>query len=92
MTEEELIEIENRLLAATKGKWIPMIEGITHTSGDSFIMTNVEKDYDWRNPNRGEDIYITNGGNVENDLIFIANSKQDIPLLIAEIRKLKNNQ
>jgi hypothetical protein len=54
-----------------------MIEGRDHTSGDSFIMTG------------GEDIYIHNPL-FDNNQDFIANAKQDIPKLIAEIRKLKN--
>jgi len=76
MTEKELQEIENRCNNATKGPWKSMIEGRDHTSGDSFIMTD------------GEDIYISNPL-FDNNQDFIANAKQDIPKLIAEIRKLK---
>ncbi|WP_435624761.1 hypothetical protein [Flagellimonas sp.] len=76
MTEKELQEIEDRCNNATKGPWKSMIEGRDHTSGDSFIMTG------------GEDIYISNPL-FDNNQDFIANAKQDIPKLIAEIRKLK---
>ena len=64
-----------------------MIEGITHTSGDDFIMTGVINADDYKNPERGNDIYLTNG--TKEDLIFIANAKQDVLKLIAEIRRLK---
>jgi len=87
MTEKELQEIENRSVSGTKAPWIPMIEGITHTSGDDFIMTGVNNSDDYKNPERGNDIYLTSG--TKEDLIFIANAKQDIPNLIAEIRRLK---
>ncbi|WP_264558935.1 hypothetical protein [Flavobacterium sp. N2270] len=76
MTELELKEIEDRCKNATKGPWKSMIEGRDHTSGDSFIMTG------------GEDIYISNPL-FDNNQDFIANAKQDIPKLIAEIKRLK---
>lgn len=79
MTEQELKEIEDRCNKATKGPWKSMIEGRDHTSGDSFIMTS------------GEDIYISNPL-FDNNQDFIASAKQDIPKLIAEIRKLKKNR
>ena len=78
MTESELNEIDNRCNKATKGPWKSMIEGRDHSSGDSFIMT------------AGEDIYISNPL-LDNNQDFIANARQDIPKLIAEIRKLREN-
>jgi len=77
MTDKEIREIEERCNKATKGPWKSMVEGRDHTSGDSFIMTG------------GEDIYIDNPL-LDNNQDFIANAKQDIPKLIAEIRKLKS--
>jgi hypothetical protein len=50
-------------------------------------MTGVENSNDYQNPKRGEDLYLSHG--MKEDLIFIANAKQDIPKLIAEIRRLK---
>lgn len=88
MTESELNEIENRLNNSTKGIWIPMIEGITHESGSDFIMTNVKDTDDYNNPHRGQDIELIGG--TKDDIVFIANAKQDIQKLISEIRKLKN--
>jgi hypothetical protein len=88
MTELELNEIELRINNSTKGNWIPMIEGITHDSGSDFIMTNVKNSDDYNNPERGQDIEL-NGG-TKDDIIFMANAKQDIQKLIVELRKLKN--
>lgn len=86
MTEWELKEIEKRLDNSTEGNWIPMIEGITHYSGSDFIMTNVKNKDDYNNSNRRADIEL-NGGTKE-DVVFVANTKQDIQKLIKEIRKL----
>jgi len=88
MTEEELKEIEHRVNSGTKGPWIVMIEGITHSSGSDFIMTGVENSDDHSNAERGNDLYVSDGR--KEDLIFMAHAKQDIPKLITEIRKLKN--
>lgn len=80
MTEEELNRIEERVNKAQKGLWKSYIEGRDHTSGSSFIMTGVGAE-------RGNDIELF--GATESDYDFIANAKQDIPNLIAEIRRLK---
>ena len=77
MTKKELKEIEERCNKSTKGPWKSIIEGRDQTSGSSFIMTD------------GEDIYISNPL-FDNNQDFIASAKQDIPKLIAEIRKLKS--
>ena len=76
MTESELNEIEERCNKATKGPWKSYIEGRDHESGDSFIETG------------GEEIYLSNPL-FDNNQDFIAHSRQDVPRLIAEIRKLK---
>ena len=90
MTEEELKQIEIRCRNSTNGNWIAMIEGVTHESGSDFIMTNVSNTGDYNNPERGEDIELLGG--TKEDIIFIANAKQDILNLIAEIRKLRTKQ
>lgn len=75
ITEEELQNIELRCTLAQPGPWKAYIEGRDHESGDDFIMTGQE------------DIYLTGATDADHD--FIANAKQDIPNLIAEIRRLK---
>ncbi len=76
MTEEELASIRQRCENATSGPWISYIEGRDHTSGSNFIITG-----------SGEDIALTGATNADQD--FIANARQDIPRLLAEIARLR---
>lgn len=83
MSDDELSKISARGIAATPGPWKPYFEGRDHFAGDSFIMTGTQ------------DLYITaedysgGRGHFEADLDFIAYARQDIPRLIAEIRRLQ---
>jgi hypothetical protein len=85
--DAEIVEIKHRMYAATGGNWYSIIEGRDQTGGSSFIMTNVEHNNDVRNPNRGEDFEMS--GATVADMDFIAHARQDIPMLIAEIERLK---
>lgn len=80
ITEEELIQIEDRANSAQAGPWKAYIEGRDHESGSSFIMTGTEKQ-------RGKDIEMI--GATIADYDFIANARQDITRLISEIRNLR---
>jgi hypothetical protein len=82
INEKELKAIENRCNKSTMGPWVAFIEGRDHESGSDFIMTGPEE-------NRGEDIELI--GAQKDDFDFIAHSKQDVPKLIAEIRRLRQN-
>jgi hypothetical protein len=75
LSEEQLTEIERRCDLSTPGPWKSYVEGRDHFSGSNFIMT------------AGEDIYLT--GATVNDQDFIASARQDVPLLIREIRRLR---
>jgi hypothetical protein len=75
MTEEELVAIEARCQRASAGPWKSMIEGRDHTSGSSFIMIG-------SGPTREEDIELT-GATVEH-------ARQDVPHLVAEVRRLRS--
>ena len=75
MTDFEIQQIKKRCDLAKKGPWKSFIEGRDHTSGCSFIRT------------QGEDIELS--GATEADQDFIACARQDIPLLIDEIYRLK---
>jgi hypothetical protein len=78
--EEELREIEARCERASPGPWHSFIEGRDHTSGSSFIMTGP-------GDARGEDIELS--GATDDDQDFIAHARQDVPRLIAEVRRLR---
>ncbi|WP_061236044.1 hypothetical protein [Leptospira weilii] len=70
----ELEEIKKRCGASTPGPWKSFIEGRDHTSGSDFIRTSKN------------DIELSGASVADQD--FIANAKQDIPRLIAEIEFL----
>lgn len=75
MLESVLKEIEERCESAAPGPWISFVEGRDFTSGSSFIRTG------------REDIELL--GATSDDQDFIAHAREDIPLLIAEIRRLR---
>ena len=69
-----LDDIEQRAMRATAGPWTSFVEGRDHTSGSSFIRT------------AGDDIEMS--GATIDDQDFIAHAREDIPALIAEVRRL----
>ena len=75
LTDEELQRMRQRCAAATPGPWKSYIEGRDHTSGSSFIMTS------------GEDIELTGATDADQD--FIAHARQDLPQLLAEVQRLR---
>jgi hypothetical protein len=75
ISEQQLLDIEHRCKAATPGPWKSYIEGRDHDSGSDFIRTF------------GEDIYLSGATAADQD--FIASARQDIPLLVSEIRALR---
>lgn len=79
LSTEYLEEIRRRCELTTPGPWISFVEGRDHTSGDSVIV---------RGPEGSEkDLYLS-GGTVS-DQDFVAHARQDIPLLLDEIERLK---
>jgi hypothetical protein len=87
MTNEELNEIKLRYEATTIAPWVSFIEGRDNESGSSFIMTGIAKGDNIWGETRGEDIYLT--GATDADMDFIAHARQDIPNLLAEIKRLR---
>jgi hypothetical protein len=80
LTKNVLASIKKRCDAATAGPWIPSIEGRDHPlGGESVILRG-------KNREKG-DLYLIGG--TEDDYIFIANSRQDIPVLLNEIERLQ---
>lgn len=80
LTEEELESIARRCAAASPGPWKSYIEGRDHTSGSNFIMVGAGE-------SRGDDIELSGASNADQD--FIANARQDIERLVAEVRRLR---
>jgi hypothetical protein len=79
VTDEEIREIEARCNAATAAPWQSFIEGRDHMAGSDFIRTGLDSS--------SPDIYLTDATHADQD--FIAHARQDIPSLIAEVRRLK---
>ena len=77
LTEAELQQMQARCEAATKGPWRSLVEGRDHLSGSDFIRT------------AGEDIELSGATTADQD--FIAHARQDVPRLIAEIRRLRRS-
>lgn len=87
MTTKDLQEIKARYEATTIAPWVASIEGRDHESGSHFIMTGIPKGEDIWQAKRGEDLEII--GATIADLDFIANARQDIPMLVAEVERLQ---
>ncbi len=81
LTSTYLKGIRKRCEAATPGPWTSFIEGRDHTSGDSSIRRGVEGA--WQ-----EDLYLSGATDADHD--FIAHARQDVPLLLDEIERLRN--
>lgn len=88
MKDNEIKEIEDRCKLTTPGPWKSLVEGRDIESGDSFIMTGISDGEEIWSKNRGADFYLT--GTTTADQDFIAHARQDIPKLIAEIKRLKS--
>ena len=86
LTEDELAVIEGRAAKATPAPWKSFVEGRDHSSGDHFIRTGGLDD-------GCPDLYLQHSwpdrtGLVIEDQDFIAHARQDVPRLVAEVRRL----
>jgi hypothetical protein len=77
ISEQQPLDIEHRSNAATPGPWKSYVEGRDHMSGSDVIQT------------AGADIYLSGATAADQD--FIASARQDIPLLVSEIRALRES-
>ena len=84
ITEELLIRLERLHEAGEVAPWRSTLEGRDHSAGEDFIMVGDDQD-------RSEDIYVNrdSGPALGVDLDLIAASRIILPLLIAEIRRLR---
>lgn len=75
LTPAALDAIERRCAAATAGPWVAWIEGRDHTSGGDFVQT------------AEQDIELIGATGADHD--FIAHAREDVPCLVAEVRRLR---
>ena len=85
VSHETLDWLESVLARADPSPWTSMIEGRDHESVDSFILVGTERD-------RREDIYVSRDSGPADaaDLDAIALSRTYLPILIAELRRLRS--
>jgi hypothetical protein len=85
VSDEELAAMERRAQAASKAPWQSFIEGRDHRSGDDFIRIGGLDDDE-------KDMYVSRERTPASDadLDFIAHARQDLPRLIAEVRRLRH--
>jgi hypothetical protein len=88
ITEEEIAAIEARVLAASAGPWTSYVEGRDHLGGDDFIRIGEQDAL--------PDMYVSMFGPGPGqrtasvpDQDFIAAARQDVPRLLAEVRRLR---
>lgn len=83
-TDAELDKMDRRVGAASPAPWESSVEGRDHESGSSFILIGGLHDTQ-------SDMYVTHDGvpAPARDLDFIAHARQDVPRLIAEVRRLR---
>lgn len=88
LSDAELDVIEARAAAASSAPWRDWIEARDNHCGDDFIAIG---DFDDSQP----DMYVQHSIAARlvpapaADLVFIAHARQDIPHLIAEVRRLR---
>jgi hypothetical protein len=90
LSRSQLSAIDERAAAASPGPWESFVEGRDHDSGDDFLRTGgADRD--------GLDLYVQhdfadqerNVSAAIADQDFIARARQDVPRLVAEVRRLR---
>lgn len=81
ITQDYINGLKAALERIAPGPWVSHVEGRDHTSGSSFIETG-------GNGGRGEDIELTGASSDDQD--FIARARQDVPMLLAEVERLRD--
>lgn len=76
VTPEELKRIEMLCRGAAPGPWVSFVEGRDHQSGSDFIQIP------------GGDIELSGASHSDQD--FIASARQDVPMLLEEVRRLRS--
>lgn len=75
VNQDYIGELRRLLQQVAPGPWVSLVEGRDHSSGSSFIKTG------------GEDIELSGASASDQD--FIARARQDVPLLLDEIERLR---
>jgi hypothetical protein len=87
MTDADLDEIEQRAAGASPAPWTSFVEGRDHLGGDDFIRVSDSDDEPDLYLSRAVDQGVVPASVA--DLDFVAYARQDIPRLLAEVRRLR---
>jgi hypothetical protein len=79
LSHDYLTDVKKRADAATAGPWTSFVEGRDHLGGDNFIRLSLD--------DSNNDLYLHGGSVADQD--FIAHARQDIPLLLEEIERMR---
>jgi len=87
ISDAELDAMQQRADAASRAPWRSWIEDRDQECGSSFIQVGSDDD-------RDEDMYVSRDDRPisDADLDFIAAARQDVPRLVAEVRRLRNSR
>ncbi|WP_345695955.1 hypothetical protein [Kitasatospora terrestris] len=93
MTDEQLDEIEERAARATPGPWVPVLETRGATGGGSCLLvdpvgTGVDDEIYWTRF-IGQREVRSPDAQLDADLDFVAGAREDVPRLLAEVRRLR---
>jgi hypothetical protein len=87
LNDRDLSDIEARSDAATPGPWQSSVEGRDHWGGDNFIQIQSSESAPDLYVEYGSVAGLTPASIADQD--FIAASRQDVPRLIKEVRRLQ---
>ncbi|MFJ9459737.1 hypothetical protein ACIRST_32265 [Kitasatospora sp. NPDC101447] len=92
LSDDELALIERRAAAATPGPWVAWTESRHGIGGESFIQIRPGAEGDdelyVRRFTAGQEVKSPNP-ELDADFDFIAAARQDVPRLIAEVKRLR---
>ena len=89
LTEDDLEAMQARADAASPGPWTSYVEGRDHIAGDDFIRISEHDGEDDMYVSRANELGLRPASTADQDLI--AHARQDLPLLIAEVRRLRRS-
>ncbi len=90
LTELDIEAIAARCAAASPGPWTSFVEGRDHAGGDDFIRVGDSDDELDMSVSLADTEGLHPASTADQD--FIAAARQDIPTLIAEVRRLRAGQ
>lgn len=96
MTEAELVQIEQRVAAASAGPWRSRWRELADAKQEDTESIVVPPDFDRPGSHEGNRVVVgllyydgEHAAVTEDNAVFIAAARQDVPALVAEVRRLR---